>query len=350
MTTASRSQAWSFDPLGNWSSLTTDGTAVSRTHNKQNQVTAVGSANLTFDANGNTTTDETGKQFVYDAWNRLVRVKDSGGATLTSYQVDALNRRIVENPGTARDLYYSSAWQVLEERISGAAHIQYVWSPVYIDALVLRDRDADSNSGNGLEERLWAQQDANWNVVALLSSSGSINERDAYDAYGSAAILSANWSNLSNSAQEWRYFHQGGRFDDICSSMTFRWRDYSPQKGRWLQNDPAGYRAGDANLYRYVANNPLNQIDPSGLIAFFTFVCVVSVFRVPVCIANTPLICFGCTQAAVAAAAPVCGPTCCNGPICLASRGIVRRGAIPTPHFFCLVNCVRRVAGCTICL
>src|SRR5713226_1931865 len=73
--TASHSQSWSFDALGNWSSVTTDGTAQSRTHNQQNEVTAAGSATLAFDGNGNTTTDDAGRTLVYDAWNQLVQVK-----------------------------------------------------------------------------------------------------------------------------------------------------------------------------------------------------------------------------------------------------------------------------------
>jgi hypothetical protein len=31
-------------------------------------------------------------------------------------------------------------------------------------------------------------------------------------------------------------------------------------------DDPLGYEAGDANLYRYVGNSPTNWIDPSGLV------------------------------------------------------------------------------------
>jgi hypothetical protein len=30
--------------------------------------------------------------------------------------------------------------------------------------------------------------------------------------------------------------------------------------------DPLGFAAGDANLYRYVGNDPINDVDPSGLI------------------------------------------------------------------------------------
>jgi hypothetical protein len=40
---------------------------------------------------------------------------------------------------------------------------------------------------------------------------------------------------------------------------------YDPKAGRWLSLDPIGFQAGDEDLYRYVANNPVDLIDPSGL-------------------------------------------------------------------------------------
>src|SRR5262249_3992006 len=35
--------------------------------------------------------------------------------------------------------------------------------------------------------------------------------------------------------------------------------------GRWFSEDPIGFAAGDANLYRYVTNQTTTQIDPTGL-------------------------------------------------------------------------------------
>jgi RHS repeat-associated protein len=43
-------------------------------------------------------------------------------------------------------------------------------------------------------------------------------------------------------------------------------RVYSAELGRFLQTDPIRFSAGDGNLYRYVGNNPINLIDPFGLL------------------------------------------------------------------------------------
>lgn len=263
--TASRTQNWDFDALGNFDSVTTDSTTETRSHNKQNEITSIsGATTPTFDSNGNMTGDESGNTLEYDAWNRLVEVK-SGMATLTSYELDALNRRIEENPGTARSLFYSAQWQVIEERESGLAVAQQVWSPVYVDALILRDRDADANSGNGLEERLYAQHDANFNVTALVNTSGSVVERFIYDPYGAVSFLTAAWASQSSSSYDWIYLHQGGRFDSNSGLYHFRNRDFSPTLNRWVSLDPIGFSGEDGNLYGYVHNNPSNALDPSGL-------------------------------------------------------------------------------------
>jgi len=54
----SRRQVWDLDAMGNWQSLSTNGTGQTHTLNARNQVTGVGSATLIFDANGSMTTDE----------------------------------------------------------------------------------------------------------------------------------------------------------------------------------------------------------------------------------------------------------------------------------------------------
>ncbi|VTS04614.1 YD repeat protein OS=Isosphaera pallida (strain ATCC 43644 / DSM 9630 / IS1B) GN=Isop_2419 PE=4 SV=1 [Tuwongella immobilis] len=81
----------------------------------------------------------------------------------------------------------------MEERAdsSSTPHTRYVYSPVYIDAIITITRDSDANGS--LDQRLWVVQDSNWNVTALLNDSGIVVERYAYDAYGAVTILDAAW-------------------------------------------------------------------------------------------------------------------------------------------------------------
>lgn len=43
-------------------------------------------------------------------------------------------------------------------------------------------------------------------------------------------------------------------------------RYYDANTGRFISEDPVGFQGGDVNLYAYVRNNPINGVDPSGLV------------------------------------------------------------------------------------
>lgn len=173
-----------------------------------------------------------------------------------------MNRRIVENPGTLRDLFYDSSWQLLEEDVSGSMTDQYVWSSVYIDALIERDTPT---------LRMYVQQNANFDVTSLVDTTGNVQERYISDPYGSFTILTPSWTSRGSSSYGWVVFHQGGRYDFATGLYAFRNRDYSPALGRWIENDPLGFKAGDNNYYRYLGNNPQNHTDPIGLDWFKCF-------------------------------------------------------------------------------
>jgi RHS repeat-associated protein len=256
-------QSWTPDALGNFTGVTTDGTTQTRIANQQNEITSIsGAGAVTSDANGNTTADGSGKTFVYDAWNRLVAVK-IGGTTLAAYGYNGLGERVTETHGTTTtDLYYSSAWQVLEERVGGVVQARNVWSPVYVDALVLRDQSSLHNGT--LDQRLYVQQDANWNVTAIVDASGNVLERYVYDPYGAVTVLAPNWTVRGTSAYAMPYLWQGLLYDATVGLYHADGRDISPTLGRPLQADPLGL-APDINDYRWEGNGPTNYVDPSGL-------------------------------------------------------------------------------------
>jgi RHS repeat-associated protein/uncharacterized delta-60 repeat protein len=179
-----RYQSYTLDALGNWDSSSTGtsfgtATSTSRTHDKRNELTGVGAATLLYDANGNMRKDENAKGLLYDAWNRLAGFDNNNdGDSLDSadvtYSADALGRRIARGPhttsATPTDLYYSSDWQVLEERAGGFLANQYVWGLGYVDSLVLRDSPATifadtSFDGDGVKKYNLGSTDVAYDVV-----------------------------------------------------------------------------------------------------------------------------------------------------------------------------------------
>jgi RHS repeat-associated protein len=292
---ATTSQQWQFDALGNWTTVTTNGVAENRTANAQNELTQVGTSSLAYSPTGNLTIDAQGRTLRYDAWNRLVSVADTSGTEVARYGYDGLNRRIVEQVGTPaspaaataaiRDVYYSQDWQALEERVrttpsqvAATADTRFIWSPVYVDAMIARDRNADGNTTTGtggLEQRVYAIQDANWNTTAIIAATGvpgfatsAVINRFAYTPYGESQTLTASWATPpagSTPATPWAHLFQGLKFNDVTNLFHARNRDYSFALGRFIQLDPIGFSAGDNNWYRFVGNGPTGKTDPSGL-------------------------------------------------------------------------------------
>ncbi|MFN0056625.1 MAG: RHS repeat domain-containing protein [Planctomycetales bacterium] len=208
----------------------------------------------------------------YDAWNRLVKLVD--GANLVHQSAyDGLHRRTVKTRYTAgvldeiRHQYYSAAWQNIEERMgttpdTATANRRFVWGLRYIDDLVLRDRDV--NGDGTMDERYYALQDPNWNVIALADINGDIQERFAYDAYGKDSVLTPTFAARASSTYGWEHRYAGYRRDGESGLYQVRHRFYHPTLGVWIGRDPISYGSG-MNLSQYVASIPVAFSDPFGL-------------------------------------------------------------------------------------
>jgi RHS repeat-associated protein len=112
---------------------------------------------------------------------------------------------------------------------------------------------------------LYALQDANGNVTALVDTSGNVVERYLYQPYENVTVLTGSWGSRSSSSYDWRILFQAKGFDSTVNLYDSRHRDYSPTVARWTQQDPLGFAAGDLDLYRFVFDNPTAYTDPSGL-------------------------------------------------------------------------------------
>ncbi|MCA8984332.1 MAG: hypothetical protein KDA76_11260 [Planctomycetaceae bacterium] len=278
-------QCWSLDETGNWHKFLQDddGDATwnlnqSRTSSTANEITNISETagpnwvTPAYSRAGNMTTmpqpaDPTASYTAtYDAWNRLVKLVE-GVNTVQENEYDGRNFRVIKKSYASgvldetRDYYFSSNWQVLEERIDGSStpDRHFVWGRRYIDDLVCRDR---SDAGT-LDERLYACPDANWNVTALVNTSGAVAERIEYDPYGNTTWLSNSFVVQASSSYEWETTYCSYRFENNTGLFHIRHRVYHPALGTWVQRDPVKYFDG-ITMSSYVWLNPVSKTDSSG--------------------------------------------------------------------------------------
>ncbi|WP_324282075.1 RHS repeat-associated core domain-containing protein [Cyanobacterium aponinum UTEX 3222] len=122
--------------------------------------------------------------------------------------------------------------------------------------------------GNQVDEVL-AQENGDGNVVWLLTdhlgtirdlvdNTGDVVNHLTYDSYG-------NVVSETNSAVDSRYRFTGREWDEEIELYYYRARYYSGQTGRFISVDPISFESDTYNLYGYVDNNPISNVDPSGL-------------------------------------------------------------------------------------
>ncbi len=199
----------------------------------------------------------------YDAWNRLVEVKVTGGSVVGSYAYDGLNRRVSKTVSSStRHFYYSKDWQILEERVDSgtSADRQFVWGQRYLDDLVLRDKGS---------QRLYVLHDF-FHPTSVINTSGAVQERYHYDAFGTSLVMDANFGSRSSSNYEWETRFGAYRWDSESGLYQVRNRYLHAKLGRWARRDPVEEIAG-LNLYVVVLNNPISSVDPHGLLQKYCF-------------------------------------------------------------------------------
>jgi RHS repeat-associated protein len=212
--------------------------------------------------------------YVYDAWNRLVAVKNdnggSPGSTLATYAYDGLNRRVSKaTGGHTDDSYFNEGWQVLETRRDGDpdAREQFVWEETYVDTPAVRflDANTDGDYADAGDNTLYYLTDPNHNVFAVYNpATHSMPERYTYDPYGAVSITNSG-TVVGTSSVGNDVMFAGYRLDAETGMYDVRNRQtLHPTLGAWGQRDFAGYVEG-ANLYQYVSSRPTSATDPTGL-------------------------------------------------------------------------------------
>ena len=261
------------------------------------------------------------QQFGYDAWGN--RLELTGSEQRAGYQYDGANRlqqREWKSSGKARQARYDynlsgqlqqvryltvqdgSSWQTRSrsyqyntlgylQQVSWASQQrEYRYDPMGRRIATFHNGELSSALLYGLDELPLAELNENgriintyfyadgltpiglrkgnrdYYVVSDIRGSvrlivnvgdGTIVQRLDYDSYGQI---------LQDTNPGYTVFaYASGLYDPATGLTRFGVRDYDAEIGRWTAEDPIGFVSGEINFYTYVANDPVNFVDPTGL-------------------------------------------------------------------------------------
>jgi len=294
---AGNNLCWSYDSFGNRTAQSSQSAACPTlpavptptvSYNANNQITGgyvvydpSGSGNVTGDAN-------TGNTYLYDGEGRICAVKRepiSGTSTMTQYIYDAEGTRVakgtISNWAAGCDTT-ANGFVPTNSYVLGSSNEQLTetdgngnWkhSNVYAAGMLIATYDISPTGSPALHFQL-----ADWLGTRRVQTdiSGNTEETFASLAFGDGQT-SKTPSGAPATADDATEQHFTGKERDTESGNDyFGARYYGSSMGRFMTPDPSTLEYADPenpqslNLYAYVQNNPLVNVDPDGLDCVYT--------------------------------------------------------------------------------
>lgn len=243
-----------WDDNGNRTSYTQNGVTTTASYDDQDRLIANTTYNFAYNDNGemvsrtNALTSQV-TNYTYDGFGQVLSIAWPS-VTTSQYKYDGLGRQIVSS---ARSSVYD-----FENRVIG--------------------NFATATPGTFGRRYVYGSRK---NVPDFYMDASGATYRLIYDYLGSIRTVWRVSDGVAQGAMEHDEFGNmtintlgtlvpfgfaGGLFDSNAKVVHFGARDYVPADGRWLTKDPIRFNGEDTNLYGYVQNDPVNWIDPSGLI------------------------------------------------------------------------------------
>lgn len=247
-------QRYEYDSNGNRIIVNADGKALRAEFDAQDRLTSHDDVNFSYSLNGELATTEGAEgatSYTYDALGNLLTVQQPKAAKV-EYVIDAAGRRVGKklDGKLTKGFLYRSALQPVAE-LDGAGNIVQVF--VY----ATRSNVPDYLIRGTTTYRIISDLRGSPRLV-INAATGAVAQRLDYDAWGNVT---------TNTSPGFQPFGFAGGLDDPDTGLVrFGARDYDASIGRWLSKDPILFGGGQANIYLYVENDPVNAIDPRGLL------------------------------------------------------------------------------------
>ena len=243
---------YSYDANGN--RLSVSGVAASTgVYDAQDRTVSYGNLAYTYRDDGQLLSSSDGQvstQYQSDAFGNLLGVTLPDG-TQVNYLLDGNNRRIAKqiNGSTVHAWIYEDNLRPVAE-LDGSNNVVSIFvyaGPTGAPAYMIK---------NGINYRIVSDERGSPRLV-VDTVAGAVAQRLDYDEFG--RVLADNNPGFQP------FGFAGGLYDADTGLVHFGARDYDPFTGRWLGKDPARFGGRDTNLYAYAAEDPVNQVDPTGL-------------------------------------------------------------------------------------
>lgn len=261
----SHDYAYTYDDVGNRLSKTANGSTQHFIYSNGNRLDAV---------RQNSTTGPVVYTFAYDDNGSMTGKFNGASQQLLNISYD--QRRLASvmavnnQPNSLFFEYDANAYRIEKQNSNGtnkyyleAEHLESVYDAndelqanylrgVVVDEII---NGFEKNTSTGVMENRTFHHDRVNSVVALSDHNGTEMQTLSYGPFG----RSINSTGSSQNAMK----YTGREQDEESGLYYYRARYYDPELGRFISEDPIGFKGG-VNLYAYVGNNPLIYSDPSG--------------------------------------------------------------------------------------
>jgi len=243
---------------GNGNRLTAPNLSGAVRYDAQDRLLGYGAISYSYTANGSLLTKAVGSAqttYGYDALGNLRTVVLADGTAL-EYLIDGRNRRVgkLRNGALERSWVYENQLRPAAELdASGAVTARFVYGTrINVPEYVIK------NPGTAQEATYRLVSNHLGSVrLAINVADGTVAQRLDYDEFGRV---------LTDTNPAFQPFgFAGGLYDKDTGLVRFGVRDYDAQVGRWVARDPAMFVDGATNLYLYALDDPVSNVDLTGL-------------------------------------------------------------------------------------
>ena len=231
----------------------TAGSTQTGSYDEQDRVTSYGGYTFTYTANGEieSKTGPAGTTtYRYDPFGNLAGVTLPSG-TVVDYILDGRHRRVAKkvNGTVTQKFLYADGLRPIAQL---AADDSLVYQFLYAE----RSNAPSLIIGPSGTYRVVSNHLGSPRAIIDIATGASL--RSSYDEFGNVT------SDTNPAFQPFAF--AGGLYDSDTHLVHFGAREYDATLGRFTSRDPLGFGGGQANVYDYAANDPINFVDPSGLL------------------------------------------------------------------------------------